>query len=154
MLSLIEESKQQSPVKNSKEETKEDADKTQSTEAPKVEEVELEGPTFVYELNPMVRRFVVANTTSAPYAVSMTLVPKSKEFLNFRIPCSTFQATLRPKSSANLLTLVKIFPEIDWAEYDVNYEIQKVDSAHSKGKEGGSAKKATFNIRKVENVIP
>jgi len=143
-----------------KQQTQENSSPVQVTDPQNVEIIELDDTTFVYELNPMLRKFVAVNKTTETYTVSITLTPKSKGFLNFWIPCSTYQATLKPLATINLLTIVKILPEVDWAEYDFHCDIQKVDSsANNKSgnnaKEGedqaqSSVKRSNFNIRKIE----
>jgi hypothetical protein len=38
-----------------------------------------------------------------------------------------FRAHVKPKSSANLLVLMKIFPEMAWGDYEYQFNIDKED---------------------------
>ena len=51
--------------------------------------------TFNYELNPVIRRFIFYNPT--PYAVNVQtrIIPKTGDFMNFRVPVSTFKSKVR-----------------------------------------------------------
>lgn len=100
----------------------------------------------------MLRTFVAHNNTTESYSINLTITPKSDGFLNFRIPYSSLRATLRPHATVSLLTLVKIFPEVDWAEYDIHCSIQKNDGFgfKARGDEQNLGKRASFNIRKID----
>ena len=101
----------------------------------------------------MIRRFIATNNTAGPLSVSIVLAPKSDGFLNFRIPYSLHQATVRPHATVNLLSIVKIFPEIGWAEYDIYCSVQKPEGSVSKSRgdnDQNSVKRANFNIRKID----
>lgn len=146
----------QSTQETQPEQVQENTSPVQVVEAQNDEEVELEGPTFEYELNPMLRRFIAVNNTNDTYTVNMMIVPKTNDFPNFRVPQSSFQVTLRPNSTGTLLTIAKIFPEIDWAEYDIHYGVQKTEGSPTKlrsDEEQGQGKRAGFNIRRVGTSI-
>ena len=110
----------------------------------------------MYELNPMVRRYIAVNSTLDQFHVSLTIVPKAEGFLNFRVPASTFNFILRPNSAWDLVTLVKIFPEVDWGDYEFKYTITKLENpggnrppaADDQNK--GTPTKPLFNIRKID----
>lgn len=106
----------------------------------------------MYELNPVVRRFVAINNTADSYLVSIALIRKSQDFPNFRFPASTFQVVVKPNGTATVLTIVKIFPEIGWGEYELNYNIQKAENNRRADEETGhnGGRRAGFNIRKIE----
>lgn len=80
---------------------------------------------MTYELNPVIRRFVVQNDTLYTLKASFTIIPKSNEFLNFRIPSSTITATIKPKGVTCILSIMKIYPEMAWGEYETNMELIK-----------------------------
>lgn len=72
------------------------------------------------ETNPFLRCFTMINNTNFRYFINIELIPKSMNAeLNFRIPKSQVSATLDPNKSLTVLTIMKIFPDKDWGEYDV-----------------------------------
>lgn len=114
---------------------------TESPKKPKVQEdryVEIERNTpvekdfdFTYEINPVIRRIYLRN--DSPYSLDchLGIVPKNGGFLNFRIPSAMFSVSVRPHSSNCILTLMKIFPQLGWGEYELRYSIQATESDSS-----------------------
>ena len=112
---------------------------------------------FVYELNPMIRRVIGVNKTTDTYVISLLVVPKAEGFLNFRVPASIIKFHMRPNTVADLLNLVKIFPEIDWGDYSFHYNVQKYENAGGNGgprrpnEDSPSGKKPLLNIQKIDD---
>ena len=96
----------------------------------KEEPLELIDVPIKDELNPAVRRFIVVNNTTDNYFVSFNLVPKSPNFLNFRLVLSMIQVAVKAGQSATILTIAKIFPEVEWGEYDLNCGVQKIEAGN------------------------
>lgn len=105
---------------------------------------------LTYELNPVVRRFLLHNPNSFSIYCQIRIIPKTNDFMNFRVPSSTFRVKVRPQSTTSVLTLMKILPEVGWGEYDVESDIQK---AEVQGGHNSSEKKKNvqFNIRVVDD---
>ena len=118
----------------------------QKEETPEVVDVPIK-----HQLNPALRRFVAINNTTDNYLVTFTLVPKSANFMNFRMPTSVIQVSVKPSQAVTILTIAKLFPEIEWGEYDQNCMIQKIEGVGSRVNEDqGSGKRTYFNISKTE----
>lgn len=77
-----------------------------------------------YELNPALRRFVIFNNSIHNISVSFAIIPRTNDFLNFRLPSTVTRLTVEPKKSMNLLTVMKIFPEMGWGEFDIWYNVE------------------------------
>jgi len=111
---------------------------------------------FEYELNPVVRRFIFYNTTAHPVTCQIKIVPKTGDFMNFRVPVSTFKSKVKANSNACVLGLIKILPEVGWGEYDVECDIQKADVAGNNRYEADSGRKRNvqFYIRPIDTSVP
>ena len=103
--------------------------------------------TFNYELNPVVRRFIFYNPTPYTVVVQTRIIPKTGDFMNFRVPVSTFKSKVKAHGNTCVLGLIKLLPEVGWGEYEVECEIQKVDSVGSKSDDSGKKKNVHFHIR-------
>jgi len=87
---------------------------------------------FTYEVNPVVRRFFIKNESPFTIYGQFAIVPKSNNFLNFRIPCSFFNLSLKPHSNNCVLTIAKIFPSLGWGDYEVKFYMFERDSNQDK----------------------
>jgi len=83
---------------------------------------------FEYEVNPVIRRFYLKNDSPFSLHCQLGIFPKSKSFLNFRIPTSVINVNVRPHSSTCILTITKIFPQLGWGDYEVKYYIQGLEN--------------------------
>lgn len=92
------------------------------TDSPSAEDFNM-----TYEVNPVLRRFQVQNDSPYSFLTQLMIVPKSSDFMNFRIPTSVFKTHVKPKSTTNLLVLMKIFPEMGWGDYDYQFNIERED---------------------------
>jgi hypothetical protein len=88
-------------------------------------------------LNPVVRRFVLVNETTSNLVGLFRLIPRSPDFLNFRIPAASFNISLKLKSNLNLVVLTKVFPEMDWGDYDYSIEVYPADGRKSGNQDSG-----------------
>jgi len=105
---------------------------------------------FTYEVNPAIRRFFIKN--ESPYTIQgqFGIVPKSNNFLNFRIPCSFFNVSIRPHSNTCVLTVAKIFPSLGWGDYEIRFYIHDKDSYEKvaeKKKDNSSFLNKILNIK-------
>lgn len=93
--------------------------------------------SFNYEINPVVRRHILVNDTTQVLSGKFRIIPKSADFLNFRIPASPIIISIKPKSALNILILTKFFPEMDWGQYDTNIELMANDGRPSSNQNSG-----------------
>ena len=108
---------------------------------------------FVYELNPVVRRFVFHNTSPYNLLCQVRIVPKTNDFLNFRVPASTFRVKVKAQGNACVLAIMKILPEVGWGDYEVECDVSKVEAvggAKNEPENGGRRKNVQFHIRTME----
>ena len=108
---------------------------------------------FNYSVTSMLRRYVLVNSSSALVNCQIGIFPKSNDFLNFRIPMSFFSVAVKPKSNTPLLSLVKIFPNMDWGDFEVRCHIQKIDQPTGSPKDdndSGRKQGASFNIKPID----
>lgn len=98
-----------------------------------------EDTSFNYEVNPVVKRFMLINETNMHLRGHFKISPKSAEFLNFRIPASKILISIKPKSVKNIVILTKIFPEMSWGEFDTHIELY----SNGDGRKGDEMKKVT-----------
>jgi len=140
------ERKQQQPQSdtNTTSEPQPSEQKGQSVKKEKKEAIELnnENPfpedfEFAYELNPVIRRLIIHNESPYNLLVNLTIMPKTNDFLNFRIPASPLTASVKPKSNACVGCLMKIYPHMAWGEYDIYVDIQKYESYMSRFEDSG-----------------
>jgi len=83
---------------------------------------------FEYEVNPVIRRFYLKNDSPHSLHCQLGIFPKSKSFMNFRIPTSIINVNVRPHSSTCILSITKIFPQLGWGDYEVKYYIQGLEN--------------------------
>jgi len=83
---------------------------------------------FTYEVNPVIRRFYLKNDSPHNLHCQLGIFPKSKSFMNFRIPSSIVNVNVRPHSSTCILSITKIFPQLGWGDYEVRYHIQGLEN--------------------------
>lgn len=108
---------------------------------------------FVYELNPIVRRFVFYNTSPHNVICQIKIAPKSNGFMNFRVPASPFKSKVRAHSNVCVLSIIKILPEVAWGEYEIECNIQKAEGAtgsEANGNGSGRKKNVQFHIRSLD----
>jgi hypothetical protein len=78
---------------------------------------------FGYELNPVIRKFTLNNDSPFSVNVSLQVYPKTNDFLNFRIPSSQITTVVRPKSKSCILSIMKIYPDMAWGDYDLYCQV-------------------------------
>jgi len=148
------------PVDASHPQEPKENEQTPSKPVQEIEEIQ-DNFNFTSEQLPVIRRFILSNNSSFTVVVRLQIVPKNNEFLNFRIPASIFQMTARPKSQQQVLSIMKIFPNMPWGEYEINSNIQKLETkivpnSQKNEKYGGSdeenqkKKNANFQIRPID----
>jgi len=127
------------------------------------EEVQVAGEEGEYEeMNcteaDMVRRFILYNNSSSPVSCQLYVYPKANSFLNCRAPNSIIYTNIRAKSSLCVLSLMKIFPEVPFGEYEVKCHYAPIEqpqvsarSDHDSGKKRDSANGSGWQISYVPN---
>jgi len=118
-------------IKTTKEEVQQQGEQTE----------EVEGEGMISQEGEMVRRFIVYNNSSSPVACQLLIYAKTNNFLNFRIPSSIFYANVRAKSSLCILSLMKIFPELPWGEYEVKCHHQAIEQPPNSARSGDDSGK-------------
>ncbi len=93
----------------------------------------------------MVRRFILYNNSAMPVSCQLFVYAKTNNFLNFRVPSSIIYANVRAKSSACILSLMKIFPEMPWGEYEVKCVYQAMEQAPVSARSGDDSGKKRNN---------
>ena len=141
-----------------KREEKEEENPTESQEQGgmdiegKIEEGAPESSNFTYGTAPMFRRFVLYNNSNYIVNCQLRIFAKSNDFLNFRIPVSAFNFSVKPKSNGCILSLMKIFPNMAWGEYEAKCHIQLVEPpvAQKTDNDSGKKKNTGFNIQPID----
>src|SRR5690606_13055023 len=115
-------------------------------------EIEKESPAFNfnYEVNPVIRRFILFNESPSTLVVQLTIVPKGPNFANFRVPNSIFRVVVRPKTNFCIVALMKLVSSLPWTEYDIHCHMQKMENPTSKYEDSGKKRNASFQIRAID----
>lgn len=100
-------------------------------------------------MNPVIRRFYLKNDSPHSLHCQLGIFPKSKSFMNFRIPSSIVNVNVRPHSSTCILSISKIFPQLAWGDYEVRYYIQGLENQEYGGSE--NYQRSTNNTRNAGN---
>jgi hypothetical protein len=107
--------------------------------------------TVPFEVNPVLRRFIIFNDSPFHLGVILTITPKPNSFANFRIPNCPFRLIVKPKTKFAVVTLMKLSASAPWGEYDVHCNIEKLGGASGgKQDDSGRKKNATFQIRPID----
>lgn len=107
---------------------------------------------ITYTTESMLRRFVLYNNSNYIVNCQLRIFAKTNDFLNFRIPVSAFNFTVKPKSNGCILSLMKIFPQMGWGEYEAKCHIQLVEqpAVQKSDNDSGKKKNAGFNIQPID----
>ena len=106
----------------------------------------LEDFTFSYYKSAVVRRFLLLNHTPYTLNVTFEIRPNLNEFMNYRIPSSPIWISIKPKSNAQIFALSKIFPNVEWGDYETFFNIQKhVQGVNNNIGSGSPSKDSDYN---------
>ncbi len=137
-----------------KEETKEEQKESEENPAKDtIIEIEKETPALSspFEVNPVLRRFIVFNDSPFHLGVLLSITPKPNSFVNFRIPSCQFRLVVKPKTNFAVVTLMKLSTSAGWGDYDVHCNIQKFESGSGgKADDSGKKRQAGFQIRPID----
>lgn len=131
------------------EEKKEEIVEEQKDTVIEIEEKEAPALTVPFEVNPVLRRFIVFNDSPFYLGVMLTITPKPNSFVNFRIPNCPFRLIVKPKTNFAVVTLMKLSASAPWGDYDVQCNIEKLGGA-SGGKQDDSGRKKNFQVRNID----
>jgi hypothetical protein len=89
-----------------------------------------------------IRRFVCIN--GSPYKVGVKVtIEADPEKVNFYVPKTEFNFTVKPRSYNTLITLVKQNPRVEWGNMKLIYEYEIIGEVKKK------ARPAKLNMSKI-----
>ncbi len=135
-------------------ENKEEIDteiKADGAELKEIETEKISEDSMSFLIKPMLRRFVLHNKTDQILTCQLMILKKSEGFLNFRMPASIINKTIKPKSFDCVLTLVRKVPDMAWGDYEVKCQIQLTDApVQAKSDDDSGKKKPSFQIKQID----